>query len=107
MVKRNRSMTRAGSAQQVIEGGGQDRFQKAAELVDPTSNVENFDSVAAPVVKRPMASRKTAQVTCTMDHSDRDYLKKLAIRLSGETGELVTISGAIRHIIGKSRELNL
>ena len=91
----------------IVEEDGQNRFQKAAELVVPIPAIDNFDSTSVSIAKRPMSSRKTAQVTCTMDHSDREYLKKLAIRLSGETGEIVTISGALRHLIEKSRELNL
>jgi len=103
MAKRNRSMTSAGNAQLVVEEDGQDRFQKAAELVVPIATIDNFDSTDVPVTKRPMSTRKTAQVTCTLDHSDREFLKKLAIRLSGETGEVVTISGALRHLIRKAQ----
>lgn len=107
MAKRNRSMTSAGNAQQVVEVGEQDRFQKAAGLANSAPDTENFDSTEVPTVKRPMSSRKTAQVTCTMDHADREYLKKLALRLSNDSGEMVTISGALRYLIEKARELNL
>jgi hypothetical protein len=102
-------MVSAGNAQQLVEEGTDDRFQKASELV--AADVNPHVSIDSPSpdtrVKRPMATRKTAQVTCTMDHEHRDYLKRLAIRLSNEGDELVTISGALRYLIEKSRELNL
>lgn len=109
MVKRNRSMTSAGNAQQLVEDENQDRFQKTADIAMPKTIAQddnNFDLAKAPAAKRPMSSRKTAQITCTMDQSDRDYLKKLAIRLSLESEDLVTISGAIRHLIENDRKLN-
>jgi hypothetical protein len=61
--------------------------------------VELFDLPVTPSPKRPMASRKTAQVSCTMDHSDKEYLKNLAIRLSRQKGTLVTISGAVQYLV--------
>ena len=105
MAKRNRSMTEAGHAQQVVESGNTDRFQRTAELANSVPAVENAPAKEEekPQVKRPMSSRKTAQVTCTMDQEDRDFLKRLAIKLSAQTGEIVTLSGALRYLIDKAR----
>jgi len=109
MVKRKRTLSDAGNAQQLVEQDGQSRFDKTAELANIQATPERSPSPEGSDSRRPLSSRRTAQVTCTMERGEREYLRRLAIRLSNESESegLVTISAAVRFLIKKGQELGL